>query len=118
MRLPRSLFNMVITVFRTSAGSYDAYDRWIEGVETPITHNFTSVQPASGEDIALLPEGERSDDMVIIYDAEALYVTDKIAGTVADVILYDNKRYKVIRCKPWKTGILDHYEAIADRERE
>lgn len=116
--LPLNLMNMTITVYSTSAGSRDANDRWVEGTETPATHTMTSVQPASGKVLKTLPEGERTDSMISIYDAEELKVADPVAGTVADVVLYNGARYKVIRVKKWNVGLLDHYHAIADREHQ
>jgi hypothetical protein len=115
---PLSLMRKSITVYRHSAGSLDANDRWVEGSETPITHKHTSVQPTTGRDLLVLPEGERNDSIVRIFDAEPLYVTNKSTGVEADVIEWLGERYKVINVQVWNTGVFDYYEALADKERQ
>ena len=115
--LPFNVMRQTITVLRKSGGSYDVNDRWVEGVETPIEHKYTSVQPASAEDLKMLPEGERRDGMILIWDKEELIASLENSAIESDIIVYDGRRYKVIMVNAWKTGILDHYEAIAELER-
>ena len=115
---PTEIMRHTITVHRRSAGSFDANDRWVEGSETPVVHNYTSVQPASGRDLKVLPEGRRVDSIIRIYDIEPLYGSDKTTDTSPDVVEWQGERYEVINVQVWKTGVIDYYVALADRERQ
>lgn len=112
-----SLFRQTITVYRKSGGYRDANDRWVEGSETPITHSRTSVQPTTARDLQFLPEGERVDGALRIFDADPLYTVDETTGTEADIVEYNGNRYRVVTVNPWLVGLLEHYEAIVVLER-
>lgn len=117
--LPLDIMKQSITVHRKVVGTYDANDRWVEGAdEVPLTYTGVSVQPATGDDLKLLPEAERSDDMILIFCVDELRVTDKTTGTEADIVGFGGAMYKVIQSQHWDVGFLNHYEALADRVRQ
>lgn len=118
MSFPRSIMRETITVYRKSGGYYDENDRWVDGTEEAYTHNYTSVQPTSARDLQMLPEGERIEGAVKIYDVERLYAQDTGSGNEADIVEHNGKFYKVVTVDAWQQGILDHYKAYATLLRE
>jgi len=118
VNFPLPIMRQSITVYRTAAGTLDANDRWVDGAETNEVHAQTSVQPTSGRDLLVLPEGDRSDSIIRIFDIKPLYTVNKSAGTPADEIEWLGERYKIINVQVWQTGIIDYYEALAARERQ
>ncbi len=54
------------------------------------------IQPMSAKDLMLLPEGVRSDQVIVIHSAEAMYSDDGGQGVQRnDLINYRDTRYKV-----------------------
>lgn len=82
-----------------------------EFTRTETTVNASGViQPASEDDLKMLPEGERSDSAIKVYSKTELRRGDG-AGTESDVIEWLGKRYRVMQSKPWQ--LHGYYFAIA-----
>jgi len=79
-----------------------------------------SVQPVSGYDLQILPEGLRSEKVLKIYTSRdvARKIVTADQGTPAqlpDVITYDGVDYLVYSVRDWKTSMMKsvkHYRII------
>ncbi len=80
-----------------------------------------NIQPASSEDIELLPQEERSRDIIQVLSAFSFSqgIPDQGDGiySIPDTIIYLGKKYKVIRVKDWSLAGGFH-KAWAVRQRE
>lgn len=89
----------IVVVFRASQGSY------IDGIYQPgIVGTFKticSVQQATPEDLQMLPTGERDKDIRKFICKKSVRTTDDKDGTIADVIRYKGKDYKLIQAADW-----------------
>lgn len=102
-----SSFRQTVTGERPGVGSY------IGGVWTPMTPAAlsirASVQPASENELKLLPEGRRE------YGAYALRTATLIM--MGDVFLIGGERHEVIKRQVWQNGVIPHYLGVAVREQ-
>lgn len=103
-----------LTIYRTTQGSY-VDGEWVEGVETEVPLEV-NIQPFKDQDLLLLPEADRAKEWYKLYCSEEIR-TDKqgTSGWQADEFDYEGDRYKVMKVKFYKMGILDHYKAHAAR---
>ncbi len=76
-----------------------------------------SVQPMNGEDVQLLPEGNRHADMLKLYTKSELRTADQHAGTPADRVVIDGKTYEVKESARYRTH-QRHYRAVVARVDE
>ena len=78
-----------------------------------------NIQPAASEDLQLFPEEERSEDMIIILAPFhfRLGETGKTTFTTADVITWNNRKYRVVKVKDWSAQG-GFYKALAVRQKE
>lgn len=100
-----------IILVRQSEGSYDTHGIYVSGVETQISI-LASVQPASPDDMKLLPEGRRQSRAFTIYsDVEILPATNQNP----DQLIIFNERYEVMSCARWQNKIINHYASLVIR---
>lgn len=82
----------------------------------PSQTSFTieaSIQQAQGDDLDTLTEAERSSEAIKIYTTTKLQT---VAGNApADVVLWRDARWRVVRVTTFDMGLLDHYKVIAQR---
>lgn len=85
----------LMVVEREAQGS-----RYVDGIyEQGGAETFrirASVQQPSPDDLQILPEGERNKDILKFTCASLVKTTDDKERTMADHILYNNRKYKVI----------------------
>lgn len=110
---PLSILRESIKVFRKTGGAYGDNGRWIEGNEQTLIHKRTSVQPMDSKELQMLPEGERSDGAVNVFDIEELKSAIEGTSQEADEIEWQGRRYKIIKVDSWIVGRLNHYHAQA-----
>lgn len=104
------------TVTRRAAGTY------VDGVLVlGSSSTFTidaCVQPATGRQIRVLPEGQRSDETIAIWTTTALRTRD--AAGAADEISYKGVTFVVANVKQWEAfggdASGDHYEVLAGKK--
>ena len=90
--------------------------RWQEA--TPTTETFVgSFQPVSGREREALPAGVRTSDALTVYTETDLQTADQHAGTQADEVEYDGKRYRVEEVERWPK-LLTHTKALLVRTKE
>lgn len=88
----------VITVKRQKGGFVDGL--YIKG-KTNIFKALASVQQPTPKQILTLPEGERDKNVFLFISNKPLQTADDREGTIADVVMYKGKNYKLIRAGDW-----------------
>lgn len=100
------------TVTRAGAGTYTA-GRYVAA--SPSTFTITaSVQPVTGRELLALPEGQRAEDLRVLYTATALRTRD--ANGAADSIAIGGENYTVIRVETWSGVTAGHYRVTVARQ--
>jgi hypothetical protein len=106
-----NIFSSPITVIReTKSGSY-VRGIWTPGKASEFEIQAT-VEPLDGQDLLLIPEGERTKEMIRIYSELELKTADEACARKADVVRYQGKLYEVHKVKTW-TQLIPHFETIA-----
>lgn len=107
-----------VVIYRRTQGSYVDGD-WVEGSTQDITIQ-ANVQPLKDYEIYMMPESERTRDWQKIYSAEM--IRSEIEGLHdADEFEWDSmvdgtlQRYKVMKVRRYRMGILDHWRGFAAR---
>ena len=104
-----------ITINRSSGGS------WVKGVYRP---NATTplvikanIQPVlKSTETMLMPEGDRSKEMVKVYTTVPLVQrTEGANPTQGDTFVFDGKTWEVMKVISYKMGILNHTKSICVR---
>lgn len=77
-----------------------------------------NVQPVlKGTDTLLVPEADRSKEIIKIYTTHLLKSRTEGTNSVeADIVTYNGKQYEVMRVIEYKMGMLNHVKAIAVRK--
>lgn len=100
------------TIIRTSNGSYNEDGNYTEGTTEEITI-FASVQPISLDEYTkMFPSGSRTVNAVKIYTNTKLY-PDKENEQEADVLEWDDRKWKIIACHAYQSKVISHYKAYA-----
>lgn len=104
-------FRTAQTVMRQTAGAYYRGE-WANGVETVVTV-YGSVQPVSGQELMVLPEGRRTRDTVKIYTDTELNTSEN--NQQADKILWRGHLYEVAMKAPYQSGVINHFKYYATK---
>lgn len=119
----RLLGAATITRRRRAAGTRAATGYWTPGAATD-TSIVASVQPATGEDLQVLPEGLRTARGIRVFTSSELRTADPTVGTTSDELviagLYgiDSGTYQVQLVKAFLHRGLQHHDAVATRHQE
>lgn len=89
----------VRTVERTEPGSY-VDGIYQEGSKTTFKA-LISIQQPTPKQLEILPEGERSRDVMLFISNKPLRTTEDKDGTIADIIISKGRRYKIIQSGDW-----------------
>lgn len=109
-----SRFFTTITRYRRVAGSY-VEGVWVDGARSSSSIT-ASVQPGGGpQDLARVPEGLRTRDVVKIFTDDDLRTADETQSLPADRILYLDEEYEVVAVDDFTMTQMPHLEAIAVR---
>lgn len=107
-------FRKKFMIQRTSGGKFDDNGIYQQG-ETEEFEIMASVQPISLDEYnQVFPQGIRTVNAVKIYTDTRLYPEKQ--GTPAqnaDVLLYMDRKYKIITCHAYQSGVISHYKAYA-----
>ena len=78
-----------------------------------------SIQPAASEDLNLVPQEERSQEMIIVLSPFhfRLGETEETTFTAPDMISWNGGKYRVVKVKSWANPA-GFYKAWAIRQRE
>lgn len=105
-----------IVVTSSSGGSY-VKGAYVKGAPTSRTIK-ANVQPVmKGTDTLILPESDRSKEIIKIYTTEPLLSRKEgVAPNEGDLVSYDGKTFEVMKVIEYKMGILNHFKSIAVRK--
>lgn len=107
-----------VTLRRFGAGTRDSFGAFVPGatVDTVIK---ASVQPMRGQELAILPEGERQKDQRKVYTLTELRTADQSLQAPPDQLLIDGLAYQVQQVEPWPSvSPLPHFKARVVRLQE
>jgi hypothetical protein len=108
------LRNMHLT--KRSIGGEYVKGQWKQGV--PVDTSFMgTAQPASGRVLELLPSGKRNFETITVFAPVELEFTpaDEQAQVSGDIIIWEGRHYEIISARPWKAGLISHWELTASR---
>lgn len=101
-----------VTIERKTGGRWNADGLWEDGTAETMTIS-ASVQPLNAREYtAIALEGNHTVRGVKIYTDVELY-TDREKVREADVLLWQNARWKVVQCDPFQSGVISHFRAYA-----
>lgn len=88
--------------------------RWIPGdvVTMDIEAN---VQPMRGHELIVLPESDRTKESIKVYCVETLQTVEEVKQEEADIVIWNNKKFRAIKTMTYKMGVLDHTKTICVR---
>lgn len=116
--IPRKL----LKIFRSEEGKFvdglwakTFLDENEELVENSFIEFYSrySVQPTSGEELQLLPEGRQNESSFTLFGSEKLKSVSE--NTNPDLVEIDGKKYEVSRVDVWQNQILNHYRIIVTK---
>ena len=111
-------FRRPVTIERTSLGTIDDNGRYQKGTTTTLIIR-ASVQPLSlrEQSTIISPDGARNVSYVKIYTDTPLIPQSAASGqgeaTKADVVRHLGRRFLVIQCDAYQSGVISHYRAYA-----
>lgn len=111
-------FRRPVTIERTSLGTIDENGRYQKGTTATLTIQ-ASVQPLSIREQSTIvgPDGARNVSYVKIYTQSPLIPQSAAKGqgepTMADIVQYLGRRFLVIQCDAYQSGVISHYRAYA-----
>jgi len=91
--------SQIVTVIRTSAGTY-VDGLYVKGTSSTFK-TLASVQQPSPIQLEILPEGEKDKDVKLFICKKPVRTTNDEAGLIADIIIYKSQRYKVVTSADW-----------------
>jgi hypothetical protein len=104
-----------ITVSRSVGGI------WVKGVykpNAPTTLTIkANIQPIlKSTETQMLPEGDRSKEMVKVYTtSELLQRKEGVSPVQGDTFVFDGKTWEVMKVIAYKMGVLSHFKSICVR---
>lgn len=101
-----------VTGVRYAAGTRSA-GVFVPGATSPLSI-LASVQPAEGEDLELLPEGQRTKTVLKLYTETLVKTASETAATLADVLTIDSKNYQVHHVEQQRS-VIPHYKVLVVR---
>ena len=101
-----NIFRKDLTVKRKTAGSY-VNGFWVAGTDTTLTIK-ASVQPLSGKDIELLPEGKRLAGGYKLFTNDTLKVAIEGTGQDGDIVSIYGFDYEVVGQEVWTNNLINH----------
>ena len=111
----RGYFGEQIIVKRRAPGSY-VDGVWNEGSESDVSL-WASVQPATGAQVAFLPENQRTSEVMVAFTDVEIYTSRASSDQNTDIIVWRGTRYKVISVKRW-LPTQEYWESMIVREVE
>lgn len=103
-------------VTRTVAATYDSNGLLVAG-GTSVVNIEASIQPLTGRDLQVLPEGHHASNVRKMYAKAALYT--RTPSNDPDVVSYGGEDWEVLNVQSWEAFGLgsggDHWEALIAR---
>ena len=108
-------FNSDVAVTRQTQGGYNNDGIFVDGLhdEFEIRANVQPLNQRETEQyLHILPGGNRSAMLVKIYTNEILLTDVQTIGQKADILEWNNRRFKIVMVEEWQSHILSHYRYI------
>ena len=102
---------LTVTREDTDTGAYNADGDWVKGTTSQFTIT-ASVQPLTGKEMELLPEGRRESQSYKLYSATKLLTVKTAPKDNADLVTYDGRNFEVLIVEDWQNSIINHYKII------
>ena len=106
-----SSFREALTCQRSQGGT------WNRGFYDPGDSDeftiYASVQPISGKELRILPEGRRETATYTLYTDTKM--NEQGSAQLPDVVTIDGEIYEVIKVFPWQNTALAHYKVIVGK---
>ena len=103
-----------LTVTRTAAGTLSG-GFYTEGSTSSVPVATASIQPASGKDMQLFPEGARAVETIRIYTTTRMLTAEAPDGTYPDTFSWDGKSWEVKMEQPWQLNNVGYFKFLAQR---
>jgi hypothetical protein len=114
-----STHNLQVLRKVTGTGYIDQETRlWVSGTYDETINLTCGLQPLSGKNRKLLPEGVSATDSKLVFSREALRTAEEHLEQESDVVIVAGINYEVISVEDW-TGYglkSDHYKSIITRK--
>jgi len=109
----QSFKNATITFKRKSAGSY-VNGIWEAGSETTSQMDAV-IQFLSGQKLLSLPEEFRTQENIRLYTEQQLKTLDESAGTLGDIVVWNDVEYEVFQVQNRLASSLPHFVSFASK---
>jgi hypothetical protein len=73
-----------------------------------------TIQPVSGKDLAIFPDGRRDEGLVKVYSGTELNVGIEGTKYSGDIVYYNNWKWEIVRALPFQNSLIPHYKYIAE----
>lgn len=105
-----------VVVTRKVGGEY-VNGIWVKPNPTTLTIT-ANIQPViKSTEVSLLPEGDRSKEVVKLYTTTQLFQRREGSSPIeGDLISWNGKTFEVVKVVNFQMGILDHYRAVCVRK--
>jgi hypothetical protein len=84
-----------------------------EVLSTQVINTFGVVSIASAREIAMLPEGDRSNEVRAFWTTEPMYLTDGQRGQTSDVLVWQGTKYRILKQPQYDNR--GYWKALATR---
>lgn len=103
-----------LTVERRSTPTQNVFGGRTPAIAEQFTLDPVSAHNLTGRDLDQVPEADRNSEVVQFYTKVRLHVAD--GGHVADVVLYRDRRYRIVRVRDFdlQGGIFCAFGALED----
>lgn len=107
-------FGATYTVRRRDPGSY-VNGNWTPAGTYTEFQIIASIQPINGRELQMMPEGQRTREMVRIYTKSGLRPTIEQQNVKGDLVSYKGRQWEVQKVEEWEFSWdgLAHFKAIA-----
>lgn len=100
-------------ITRQTPGAY-VNGVYIAGVNSTL-NILASVQPVSGEDQVVLPEGKRLSDFVKVYTDTELLIVNELTNQQPDKLTWRGHIYECIELGAHRMDVISHWKYIFSR---
>lgn len=104
-------FRSAQNIIRTGQGAYTRGE-WADGTPNLVTI-YGSVQPVSGQELNVLPEGLRTRETVKIYTDSELNTAE--VSQRPDRLEWRGKVYEIAMKSPYQSGVINHFKYYATK---
>jgi len=103
-----------ISIIRNiTIGAYsDVTGEYVEGQKEEIVLDAV-VTPVNGKELLILPEAQRTSEMIKVFTDDRLYTANEYISKIADVIIWRDEMYQVQKVEDWTRTDLPHFKSFA-----